>query len=264
MSENPYDAYHLTVEGLVDYCTCPLIYLFRYVHKLEWNMPPAQAYQTALRGAAHYLFRAVQGGYYPALPEMKRVWGVVWHQKAKRLGISQDYINRQNVLGLEQLVKMQQFFRGNPGNPILVNREYTITTNGIRLTGQVDLIREWHGKLEVFAFNPTPRPPSKIFTVFDPTLIAAGMGMEQLLSQSIDRAYVYFIRQARVSEYKINAKDIENFGLMVQRIRAAISAGTFYPRLFDDYCVECSFWAACKNKDWYIDSVPNLNKKVPG
>lgn len=260
----------ISIDEVMDYIACPMLYKYRYVLKMEPPQPKRgraqknsviEVYEKALKKMAHYIFNSIQDGRYPTIANMAKAWGNVWikprasMQKIEYAETSwRDTHQIKERQGWNHTRAMQEFFKDNHGSPIMVNYKYDVEIGNHRITGSIDLVETVKNKkggediiLTHFLVDEKRIPNINIRR--DWTVTAASYAFEKLIKVRESKIVYHGIVSGKHHNTVRDEDDYKQLEFLIDTIAKTIEMDLFYPRI-NERCYSCPFQKTCE-KGWF-------------
>lgn len=257
----------ISIEEIIDYQKCPLLYRFRWVDKIDnvlyKTVKPNRYYVSeyfniAMHRCIYAIFYQTLNEDYPSPYFVKKVWGKAWNKDRIKedvimnTGSWRNEVKKKEMNGLNALLNLHEYFIANTGTPILIGKEYIIKIGRHELTGVIDLVREKkiaeHSIIEMIDFKSNEKHNTILYKS-DIEVTAASYAFRELFGYKEDRIVFYEILSGKEKVVHRNENDYEMLRYTVNHIAASIEAGIFYPVL-NSKCLECPFQTHCAKGKW--------------
>lgn len=246
----------MKVSVLEDFARCSVFYRFR--HELGARIPKQagiiEKWDSAMHQIAAYIFHQTQNGRYPSQYLVKQAWGRIWALGRTKEEILfyvtswRDEAKKRQRKGLDYALRLQEFYKPNPGRPILVDYKYKVPFGKRELEGTIDLVREVDGVLELVDF----RTDDRLITHFirnDYAITAASWAVRQLLGRVPDRMVLHHLPTSQLIETTRTDEDYKALYRTMQAVERAIEGQLWIPVL-NAACVTCPYLGPCERKEW--------------
>lgn len=246
----------MDINVIRDFARCSIYYHFRH----ETQMKTAKVvgireeFEFAMNQICNYIWLQTQNGCYPNGHRLKQAWGRIWAGQPTKEQIM-FYVTswrdeRRKLLqrGLIYALRFHEYYRPNPGKPILIGRSYSVPFGKTTLEGRIDLVREVDGKLEMVMYN-LENKPLQHFIQNDLAVTGAAWATHHILNRVPDRLVVHHLPTGNIYETSRSKVDYEALHRTVTAVENAIAAKQRIPAL-TSVCIGCPYLGACERKEW--------------
>ncbi|ABS83748.1 RecB [Bacillus phage 0305phi8-36] len=258
------------IDQVIDYVSCPALYKFRNVDKLEPPQPKkgrptknsiVELYDEALHKAVAYIFNSVQDGRYPSLTNMKNRWGKLWiAPRAKQEDIKfkqvswRDTHELKRKQGWDKIEKLWLHYKEDPGSPIMVNYPYTVQIGKHTLEGTIDLVRvakKENGRehIEMVEFITDERNAPFLHTRRDWRVTAASYAFRKIMKANEEKIVYHGIISGKLLDTTRDEQDYKQLEHLLDAIEHMQTHEIYYP-VFNERCNSCSYQKYCE-KGWF-------------
>lgn len=247
------------INQIRDFARCSIYYHFRYETQARRAKVVGirEEFEYAMTQVCSYIWLQTQNGQYPTPHRLKQAWGRIWAGQPTKEQIL-FYVTswrdeRKKLLqkGLEYGLKFLEYYKPNPGRPLLINRPYDVPFGKTRLQGSIDLVREVDGKLEMVMYN-LENKPLQHFVKNDLVVTAAAWATRHILNRIPDRLIVHHLPTGDTFPTTRDEIDFTALQRTVANVEAAIASHQRIPAL-TSVCIGCPYLTACERKDWLRD-----------
>ncbi len=260
----------ITVEQLLDYTFCPLMYKFKHIDKNKVFLKDDGTLNFKILGPkfvrdlhvmAYYLFNYIQDGTFPSPARMKQRWSVVWGQsrtKEEIIFFTGPWADQRRQLerkGTQAILDMLDMFQDNPGKVLMVGSNYTVDIEGFKLSGTFELVRLLRENnktiTEIVDFKVEERLMSNHIR-HDLEITAASYAYRKLFNKKEDRVAYHDLVTGTIYYTKRDKEDYIRLLRVIENVYKAIETNIYYP-VMDERCYKCSYQEPCIRKDWYTN-----------
>lgn len=266
----------LTVQQLMDYLRCSMMYRFRYIDEVEvvTRFNPSKVsldeqFDNEIHKIGYHIFNYIQDGKYPTEYLLRKKWEQLWCKDKSREDVVFENTVKRGMSSMKRLEKQgvkvisqsHPKFKENPGVPIIVGKRMDVKVGRHTLTTTLDLIREvvMEGKpiIELMDFQSGikvtdrfTRTPMNLHIHQDLAVTAASLGFYQLTGMHEDRIVYYDMVNDKEHITKRTEQDYQALEHVLNHVERAMEHKIYYP-VMNDRCTECPFLLECKRRDWY-------------
>lgn len=270
----------ITIEALKDFLECPRKYYYRHIKKEEWlflnggekNNPKGleEKFEQDLHKVFYYLFHSIQDNKYPSIYLLRKRWGTLWckektiedvllntskHVLMRRKEVEAD-VEKLELLGVDAIDKMHQFFDKKHGVPLLVGKRVNVKIGHHEVDTIIDLVRETEkdGKkiIEVMDFRSdiklrqyAHQRPLDLHIDHDIGLTLASLGFYQLTHvEPKNLTYYLVLRNGTYSTQRTKHQYQELYQIL-NMVEKAIQNEIYYP-VYHAHCYDCPFSHLCQ------------------
>lgn len=249
----------ISTKEILDYCTCPLLYQYKYINKYMHERTLIQKFEYDIRkiffGFHSYPYNKQE---FPPLKTFLKQWHNDWDKRVT----SQEFISTISTLsksdayartrGLYKkgIETIEQFYDNNnsyAGAPLLINKDYFINIGKHNLKGTLHLVKEVLDgntkSLEIIHYRIAT--PQNILRR-DVELTANSLAFRLLMGVSEQRIVEYDILSGQHFITKRNESDYKDLVKIINCIDKALHNKIFYPVL-NYRCLQCPYNNKCKN-----------------
>lgn len=252
----------LSLESIKDYQYCPQLFKNNYL----LNERPSKS-STIDKFSTYCLFKTFEWFFniiqdqkrIPTFTLVKQKFGELYSKDrtvAETVFMNSVQFNRGRVLEkrcVEALRHFYDMFSNNAGVPLLINKEYRLSVDGIEVVGFISVIRETKTKdIELMTFYPDhisgKAPTLEIDANRDICTIGASIAFKQMYGSFPDVHKAYAMFTGREFTCTVNAASHHNFNTIVSKIGENIENNMYYP-VYNDHCINCAYRNKCV-KGW--------------
>lgn len=258
------------IDEVMDYVTCPALYKFKDVDKLE---PPQhgkgrpsknsilELYDAALHKAIAYLFNSVQDGFFPSLSNLSKRWGYLWvkprsdQEDIRFMQTSwRDTHNTKRIQGWTKLQDLWAYYKENTGSPIMVNYPYEIQIGKHILVGNIDLVsimknENGRERIVMTEFITDERQAPFLHIRRDWRVTAASYAFRKIMQVNEEKIVYHGIISGKLTETKRDEQDFQQLEHLLDSIDHMRQNNVFYP-VFNERCLTCPYQKYCE-KGWF-------------
>ena len=253
----------ISLQEIMDYQKCPMLYKFRWIDKIDTYYMQAEKpnryyvseyFDMVIHKTIYSIFYHMESEEYPSAYFIKKRWGTLWNKDRMKEDVVMDTgswrneVKKREMRGLNTMLAIHEDFMNNTGTPIIIAKEYTIKIAGHELTGVIELVREKDGVIELFDFK-TIEKHNTLLLKSDLEVTAASYAFRQLFGYKEDRIVFYKTLTLKKHYVRRDEKDYKLLAMIVNNVANAIQAGFFYPVL-NSKCNECPFQKHCAKQKW--------------
>jgi hypothetical protein len=257
------------VDQLIDYITCPLLYDFKHNKEIKADTTERgrpnkhsilELYDKALHKAIGSLFHAVQEGFYPGIHFLSKKWGFLWVKpRAEQEDIRfrttswRDTHERKRQQGWNKLKALWEYYKENPGTPIMVDYPYTIPIGKHVLRGTIDLVRvvkneQGREYIELTEFVTDERNAPFLHIRRDWRVTAATLAFREIMNVKAEKIVYHGIISGKLQPTTRDESDYQQLEKLLNSIELARNHNIFYP-VFNERCLTCPYEKHCE-KGW--------------
>lgn len=157
----------INLSEIIDYANCPMIHYFKWVNGIPSDQIALHdRYATDFRNVIYYCYTKIQDKEPIRIEDIKQMWGKVWVLDKRKssiifsdTGIGKDTYNIKRVEGLTNLLSYREHLLENKCYPIIINYPYVINIDGIKIKGNIDIVKEVelpNGEKEIYICTYLP------------------------------------------------------------------------------------------------------------
>lgn len=240
---------------------CPQFFKYNYVKVLKPSKTTTidkYAIYCLNQSLMWYFHSAQDTKAIPTLNALRNKFGE-YYLKDRTVGetvfMSSVRFNRGRVLErrcVEALNHFYSMFSKDLGVPILINKDYKISFNGIEVIGTIPVIRESLGRIQQLSFYPDivagKATTLEVDSHRDIDIIASSMAFRNLYGDAPDIHTSVGMFCNKSCNLKIGASAYQNLETIVSKVGKAIQEDIYYP-VYNDHCVNCAYREKCI-KEW--------------
>lgn len=251
----------LSVEQVKDYQYCPMLYYYNHVEKRKPSkLSTVEKFAMfSLKQTFYWYFYEQQDGGSPDLKGLKDKFGNLFiYDRTYAETMFADNKAKARVLetrAVRALSNFNEVFSNNLGVPLLINKDYVLEFNKIKLAGTIPVIRETQYKeLEMVSFTDDLLLSNKgdrnykIEVQRDIDIIASSIAFKKVYGLDIDNHMAYGMYYGDAHICKVDGPLMLNLEKIVERVAYCISKEIYYP-IYNIRCSNCAYRQACL-KEW--------------
>ena len=251
----------LSIEQIKDYQYCPMLYQYNHVLKVK---PPKTTVVDkfaihSLKQSFYWYFHEQQDGKTPSIRELRKKFGSLFmFDRTYSETMFLDMRSRARTLetrAVKSLTNFNEIYSKDLGVPLLINTDYSLELNDVKVTGTIPVIRETQYKdVELVSFtddiinSPRANNTYKTQVQRDIDIIASSMAFKKIYGWDIDSHFAYSMYHGDVFTCKVDGPLMLNFEKIVTNVAKAIDNDVFYP-VYNSRCSTCAYRQRCL-KEW--------------
>jgi len=239
------------IDEVIAYMNCPVMYMFRYKtgHSTK-SINLNTKFDIDMHKLFYNLFMRLQNkdGDGVEVAHLKKAWGKLW--LSDRVGYEvviaepktwRDTVNVKRKAGIEAIDHLwKNFLKEKPFDVLVVNQEYEVMIDDIKLKGKWDLIREVENELRVDDVLK-----NGFFVKNDLRITAASYAFKAMTGYKEDKIRMYRGLKGTFTDTSRDEKDYNLLKHTVKQIVKAIDQDIYYPSITSD-CNTCPYRHACE------------------
>ena len=251
----------LTIEQIKDYQCCPMLYYYNYIKQEKPSKTSTiERYALhSLKQTFYWYFYETQDGERPTLKQLKEKFSSLFmFDRTYSETMFMDMKSRARTLETRSAKAISNFhehFMNDLGVPLLINKEYSLDFDDIKVFGTIPVIRENQLKeVELISFTNDILVGVKAGRNYktqvqrDIDIIASSIAFKKIYNWDIDRNLAYSMFHEDVYTCKVNGPLMLNLEKIVKQVSKAIDNNIFYP-VYNDRCSTCAYRQQCL-KEW--------------
>lgn len=260
----------INIDEVIDYVSCPALYRFKNVDKLEPPQPKVgrptknsivELYDKALHMTISYIFHRVQDGVYPSLANLAKRWGHVWVKpRADQEDIRfrhtswRDTHKRKEDQGWKKLQEVYAYYKEHPGTPIMVNYPYEVELGRHTLIGTIDLvrvIRNEKGREEIVMTEFVADEKNAPFLHIDRDwkVTAASYAFRKVMRLNEQKIVYHGVISGKLHNTERDEEDYSHLEHLLNTIEHMRDNDIYYP-VFNERCITCPYQKFCE-RGWF-------------
>lgn len=258
------------IDEVMDYVTCPALYRFKNVDKLEPPQPKVgrptknsivELYDKALHKTVSYIFHRVQDGVYPSIRNMGKKWGFIWikprsEQEDIRFRHTswRDTHKLKEDQGWKRIQLLHEHYQENPGTPIMVDYHYEVEIGSHILEGTIDLVRavtNEKGREEIVMteFITDEKNSPFLHIRRDWRVTAASYAFRKLMRVNEQKIVYHGIISGKLFNTERQEDDFGQLEHLLNTIEHMRGQDMYHP-VFNEQCITCPYQKFCE-KGWF-------------
>lgn len=248
-------SYYISIEEVIDYCTCPCLYKYKYVLNLKDNHKTIlEKYDECIKKCIYNFFH--QANTNISISNLKTSFASLWIKTTSLKNIIyseptswRDTHNQKRKQGIESIVKFYNLNKNNIGLPLLVNKPYCINLNStLNLTGNFEVIREVDYKkdkhIEIVNIISTNKEYSNILLDQDLYITALSLAFRKTFKTKEDIIKCLNVEKGKMYLTFREDKDYKNLYNTVFNVFKCIKNNIFY-KCPSKKCQSCAYKTLC-------------------
>lgn len=249
----------ISIEEVVDYTICPLLYLYRYRRGTDiYLINLSEKFHMDVNKVVSLYFNTIRNGERAGLSNMKNAWGSIWMQNktGKQIVLEGNGTWRKNLApkrreGMNILTRFVDNFKGEVGVPIAVDYPYSVDVDGVELTGKWPLIREIRKdylsderSIQIMDFRIERHKVMNLHYKNDLTMTAASYAFRETFKETEDDVVFYNLSKGIFTN---STRSKSDYGLLrhtVNTVYENIKDERFYATV-TDRCYNCPYRKEC-------------------
>lgn len=260
----------ISIEEILDFVACPVLYKYRHVHKIEPPQPKVgrmtknsvvELYDKALHKSVFYIFHRIQDGFYPSLANVSKTWGNVWIKPRAELESIRfqstswrDTHKIKETQGWNKLKAFHEFYKTAHGTPIMIDYKYSVPIGKHTLTGSIDLVETVRNEqnreiITMTEFVTDERNMPYLNIRRDWKVTASSYAFRKVMRLSEQKIVYHGIISGKRHDTVRDEKDFKQLEHLIDIIVETKEQGLYYPS-FNERCETCPFQKLCE-KGWF-------------
>lgn len=165
--ENKVEDKIIDLQEIIDYANCPMVHYFKWTKGIpSKEIALYDKYAKDFTNVIYYCYNRIQDHEPIRIEDIKQMWGKIWVLDKRRSdiifsdsNIGKETYNTKRVEGLKNLLSYREYLLNNQCFPIIINYPYILEIDGIRIKGNIDVVKEVkndHGQKEILLCSYIP------------------------------------------------------------------------------------------------------------
>lgn len=245
----------IDIKDVLNYCYCPMYYKFRHQDKYKDKVIlTTEKFDKDIHEAIYNYLSLMQLGYKVDLKILNKKFITKWLGKNKKIddilyvepNNIKDIYERKRRNALVSLRELNKFFLKYPFYPMIVNKKYKVPiAKNLYLTGNLELVREINGLIELICFKTDDRHNNnKVYVDKDIEITAGVYAYEQITGNKVDMITFYGLERNKITATTRNAEDFKMLKKIIVNVYACIKNNIIYP-CSNINCINCIYNKIC-------------------